>query len=47
VELIRSTMKFRTSPRRATAEYRTHLVGVLLLEVLEKAWQRASKLEAI
>ncbi len=47
VEVIRSTMKFRTSPRRATAEYRQHLVGVLLLEVLEKAWQRASKLEAI
>lgn len=47
VEVARSTMKFRTSPRRATAEYRQHLVGVLLLEVLEKAWQRASKLEAI
>ncbi|MHB9084626.1 MAG: FAD binding domain-containing protein [Bellilinea sp.] len=47
VEVIRSTMKFRTSPRRATAEYRQHLVVVLLLEVLEKAWQRASKLEAI
>ncbi len=47
VELIRSTMKFRTSPRRATAEYRQHLAGVLLLEVLDKVWQRASSLEAI
>lgn len=47
VELIRSTMKFRTSPRRATAEYRQHLVGVLLLEVLDKVWQRASSMEAI
>lgn len=47
VELIRTTMKFRTSPRRATAEYRQHLVGVLLLEVLDKVWQRASSMEAI
>jgi len=47
VDLMRSTMKFRTSPRRGTAEYRQHLVGVLLLEVLEKVWQRASELEAI
>jgi len=47
VDLIRSTLKFRTSPRRATAEYRQHLVGVLLLEVLDKVWQRASNLEAI
>ncbi|HWR65885.1 MAG TPA: FAD binding domain-containing protein [Bellilinea sp.] len=47
VDLIRSSLKFRTNPRRATAEYRQHLVGVLLIEVLEKAWQRASELEAI
>ena len=47
VDLMRSTMKFRTSPRRGSAEYRQHLVGVLLLEVLEKVWQRASELEAI
>lgn len=47
VDLIRSTMKFRTSPRRATAEYRQHLAGVLLLEVFEKVWQRASTMEAI
>lgn len=47
VDLIRASMKFRTSPRRATAEYRTHLVGVLLLEVLEKAWQRAGTMEVL
>jgi CO/xanthine dehydrogenase FAD-binding subunit len=32
---------FRTSPRRATVEYRRHLVGVLLKETLQSAWQRA------
>lgn len=47
VDLIRTTMKFRTSPRRATAEYRTHLAGVLLLQVLETVWQRTRALEAI
>jgi carbon-monoxide dehydrogenase medium subunit len=34
-------VSFRTSPRRATAEYRRHLAGVLLKETLESAWQRA------
>ncbi len=34
-------VSFRTSPRRATAEYRRHLVGVLLKETLESAWERA------
>lgn len=46
-EIVRSTMKFRTSPRRATAEYRTHLAGVLLLQVLETTWQRTRALEVI
>jgi len=32
---------FRTSPHRATAEYRRHLAGVLLQEALITAWQRA------
>jgi carbon-monoxide dehydrogenase medium subunit len=32
---------FRTSPHRATAEYRRHLAGVLLQEALTKAWGRA------
>jgi xanthine dehydrogenase FAD-binding subunit len=33
---------FRTSPHRASAEYRQHLAGVLLRETLQAAWQRAS-----
>jgi xanthine dehydrogenase FAD-binding subunit len=32
---------FRTSPHRATAEYRRHLAEVLLQESIIKAWQRA------
>jgi len=34
---------FRTSPHRATAEYRRHLAGVLLQEAIIKAWQRAER----
>lgn len=33
---------FRTSPHRATAEYRKHMAGVLLENVLETAWQRSA-----
>lgn len=33
---------FRTSPHRATAEYRRYLAGVLLDEAVRTAWQRAS-----
>ena len=32
--------RFRTSPHRATAEYRRHLSGVLLEETLTTAWER-------
>jgi CO/xanthine dehydrogenase FAD-binding subunit len=32
---------FRTSPHRATAEYRRHLAGVLLQEAVSMAWHRA------
>jgi xanthine dehydrogenase FAD-binding subunit len=35
------SIRFRTSPRRSTAEYRQHLSAVLLDEVIGKAWQRA------
>lgn len=31
----------RSSPHRATAEYRRHLSGILLRQTLETAWQRA------
>jgi CO/xanthine dehydrogenase FAD-binding subunit len=33
---------FRTSPYRASKEYRQELVGVLLREALDAAWQRAN-----
>lgn len=32
---------YRTSPRRATAEYRKHITAGLLSEVFEKTWQRS------
>ncbi len=32
---------FRTSPHRASAEYRRHLAGILLQEAFTNAWQRA------
>jgi len=41
LEALLATVRFRTSPQRATAEYRQHLSGVLLREVLAKAWLRA------
>lgn len=39
-ELLKEA-RFRTSPHRATAEYRYHLAGVLFQEAFSKAWQRA------
>jgi len=33
---------FRTSPHRATAEYRKRMAGVLLSEVLSAAWERSA-----
>ncbi len=37
----RETVSFRSSPRRASADYRHHLSDGLLEEGLERAWQRA------
>ncbi|HBG74656.1 MAG: hypothetical protein A2X25_11535 [Chloroflexi bacterium GWB2_49_20] len=34
-------IQFRTSPQRATAEYRHHLVKLLLVDTLLEAWDRA------
>jgi carbon-monoxide dehydrogenase medium subunit len=34
--------RFRTSPHRATAEYRRHVAGVLLEETLTSAWRQAA-----
>jgi CO/xanthine dehydrogenase FAD-binding subunit len=33
---------FRTSPQRATAEYRRHLAGKILAEAVHTAWERAA-----
>jgi CO/xanthine dehydrogenase FAD-binding subunit len=40
--LVEGSLRFRTSPARATAAYRYHLCKVLLEEVLGKAWERSS-----
>jgi xanthine dehydrogenase FAD-binding subunit len=40
LDVWETSMRFRTSPQRATAEYRKHLSGVLLNEVMDKAWKR-------
>jgi xanthine dehydrogenase FAD-binding subunit len=40
VELLKEA-HFRTSPHRATAEYRRQLAGVLLQEAVNQAWHRA------
>jgi carbon-monoxide dehydrogenase medium subunit len=42
-EALLATIKFRTSPQRATAEYRRELCGVLLDRVLHTAWNRAGQ----
>jgi CO/xanthine dehydrogenase FAD-binding subunit len=34
-------VKFRTSKMRASSEYRYHLVGPLLKDTLDTAWERA------
>lgn len=38
---LQSQAKFRTSKHRATANYRRHIVGGLLRQVLTVAWERA------
>jgi xanthine dehydrogenase FAD-binding subunit len=40
-----ASTRFRTSPRRATAEYRRQVSRILLEEVITKAWQRAVEQE--
>ncbi len=41
LELLLSDAQFRTSPRRASADYRRHLVSVLFKDTLQAAWNRA------
>ncbi len=43
LEALLAQAQFRTSPRRASAEYRRHIVGGLFRETLEMAWGRAGK----
>ena len=40
-QALLGSVRYRTSPQRASAEYRRHLSRSLLGEVLTKAWQRA------
>ena len=41
LEVLLDQAKFRTSARRASADYRRHIVGGLLKDVLDTAWKRA------
>ena len=41
IESLLGQAKFRTSARRASAEYRRHIVGRLFSDVFETAWKRA------
>jgi carbon-monoxide dehydrogenase medium subunit len=43
LEVLLAEAKFRTSPQRASAEYRQHLVVVLFRDTLRTAWERARK----
>ena len=42
LEALYREARFRTSPHRATQEYRLHVAGVLLNETLSAAWERAA-----
>jgi len=42
IEALLNTVHYRTSPRRASSEYRRHLSKSLLEETLWAAWQRAA-----
>jgi xanthine dehydrogenase FAD-binding subunit len=44
-QVLIETARFRTSARRATAEYRYHLGCVLLEEVVLKAWRRVEEVK--
>lgn len=41
LESLLSQAKFRTSPRRASTDYRQHIVDGLFIDVLNTAWLRA------
>lgn len=41
VDALLTEVSFRSSPHRASADYRRHLAGILMKETLQCAWQRA------
>ncbi len=41
VDALLTDVSFRSSPHRASADYRRHLAGILMRETLQSAWQRA------
>lgn len=41
LDVLLGQAKFRTSARRASADYRRHIVGGLFKDVLDTAWKRA------
>jgi len=41
IKTLEEQIPFRTSPNRATARYRHHLMRVLLIDTLVEAWKRA------
>ena len=41
LEALLAQAKFRTSARRASADYRRHLAGTLFKDTIEEAWERA------
>jgi CO/xanthine dehydrogenase FAD-binding subunit len=41
LEALLASVRFRTSPYRATTDYRNHLCGVLMEQVFENSWTRA------
>lgn len=41
LEALLDQAQFRTSARRASADYRKHIIGGLFKDVLESAWKRA------
>jgi len=42
LDVLLQQVHFRTTPHRASEDYRKQLVGLLLRETLETAWQRAN-----
>ena len=42
LEALLTQAQFRTSARRASADYRRHIVGGLFRDVIETAWERAN-----